>query len=123
MALGTYVWYLQTCTNNKHRVASSKFYKISRRDRVWNMMLWCRTISFFSTHSCGINNSVAYIIVYLIICRLFRLIMGLFSAVLVYYTHSFINDVNHNGHLHFFLIYEVHRIFRLVRIYNIFANV
>uniref|UniRef100_A0A2S2QWK0 Acetyl-coenzyme A transporter 1 n=1 Tax=Sipha flava TaxID=143950 RepID=A0A2S2QWK0_9HEMI len=44
----------------------------------------------------------------------YRLIMGIMSAVLVYYTHSFINDKSNNGYLNFFLIYELHRVLRLM---------
>lgn len=43
-----------------------------------------------------------------------RLVLGISSGVLVYYTPYFIGGEYHNWSVYFFLIYEIHRISRLV---------
>jgi len=49
-------------------------------------------------------------------CKFFfcRLMLGISSGVLVYYTPYFISSEYRNWSVYFFLIYELHRILRLV---------
>ncbi|XP_022175893.1 acetyl-coenzyme A transporter 1-like [Myzus persicae] len=53
----------------------------------------------------------------------YRLMLGISSGVLVYYTPYFIGGEYHNWSAYFFLIYELHRILRLVLMVVVYLSV
>ncbi|XP_015372739.1 PREDICTED: acetyl-coenzyme A transporter 1-like [Diuraphis noxia] len=53
----------------------------------------------------------------------YRLVLGISSGVLVYYTPYFIGGEYHNWTVYFFLIYELHRILRLVLLVVVYLSV
>jgi len=69
-----------------------------------------------STKSMYCQNSVQYALCcyYLV----FRLILGITYAMLVYYTPYFVSGDSNNGSVFFFMIYEFHRISRMVRMHT-----
>ncbi|XP_060865918.1 acetyl-coenzyme A transporter 1-like isoform X2 [Metopolophium dirhodum] len=53
----------------------------------------------------------------------YRLMLGISSGVLVYYTPYFISGEYHNWSVYFFLFYELHRILRLVLLVVVYLSV
>lgn len=49
---------------------------------------------------------------------LFRLFLGITYAMLIFYTPYFVNGDSNNGSILFFLIYEFHRISRMVKVFT-----